>query len=144
MTRGNKGKGWRLKPSPRKKRCSSCRLLQLIKHFNQRGESSDGYRGQCKKCLNKRGRNASDRKRYLKRKYGITVEQYDLILKKQGACCAICGGINPNGQRLAIDHDHKTGHVRGLLCSKCNRGLGKFEDSIQLLQAAINYLKETK
>jgi hypothetical protein len=64
------------------------------------------------------------------------------MLQEQDYKCAICGNEDEvEGRRLAIDHCHDTGHVRGLLCGKCNRGLGLFYDDEELLQNAIKYLK---
>lgn len=86
----------------------------------------------------------------LKRRYGITSEQYDQMLKKQKGLCAICKNkenaksYNKQSsapQRLAIDHCHKTGLVRGLLCFSCNRGIGYLKDDIKLLSNAIKYLQ---
>lgn len=81
--------------------------------------------------------------------YGIGIDEYELMFEAQGAGCAICGGsemsVDPKTKkvrRMAIDHCHKTGKVRGLLCSKCNYGLGRFNDSIELLEKAIGYLKK--
>lgn len=76
------------------------------------------------------------------RKYGLTAEEYKQLIDKQDGKCAICGASigNTEGDRLYVDHDHATGKVRGLLCSNCNLGLGKFQDSVQLLQKAILYL----
>lgn len=73
------------------------------------------------------------------RKYGITLEQYEQLEKKQKGVCAICGNKNQN-KKLDVDHCHKTGKVRGLLCSNCNNGLGKFKDDKTLLNKAIKYL----
>ena len=61
------------------------------------------------------------------------------MFEKQGGCCAICGGVNVNGRRLAVDHEHETGKVRGLLCDKCNLAIGLFDD-INNLASAIKYL----
>lgn len=81
----------------------------------------------------------------LKKLYGITLEQYDEMLKRQGGGCAICRATTEdwraNGSRsLPVDHDHKTGKVRGVLCGKCNKGIGLFRDDPTLLQAAVAYL----
>jgi DNA-directed RNA polymerase subunit RPC12/RpoP len=73
------------------------------------------------------------------KKYGITEEDFNAMLEKQGYRCAICGSDN-DGRELAIDHDHVTGEVRGLLCTKCNLGLGSFEDDITRLEKAKLYL----
>lgn len=87
---------------------------------------------------------------HLKRTYGITYENYLEIYKSQGEVCAICGRTelrrsyeNKREQLLPlfVDHCHTSGVVRGLLCSKCNTGLGMFEDNKQSLSKAISYLK---
>jgi hypothetical protein len=77
----------------------------------------------------------------LKGTYGMTLEEYTDLLARQGLGCAICGAPeNADGRSLHVDHDHKTGRVRGILCADCNFGLGKFKDDPELLQAAIDYL----
>lgn len=80
--------------------------------------------------------------RYRYSKYGLTLADYDEMLRTQGNGCAICGKTpEENGKRLAVDHDHETGDVRGLLCDMCNKGLGCFGDSSQRLRSAANYLE---
>lgn len=74
-----------------------------------------------------------------KKDFGITIEDYDKMFKKQKGLCAICG-LPENKIRLSVDHCHDTGEVRGLLCGSCNRGLGLFRDNCELLKKAINYL----
>ena len=81
----------------------------------------------------------------LKYNYGLTVEQHDKLLADQGGVCAICGEApDPNGvrasSRLHVDHDHVTRRVRGLLCTRCNQGLGYFRDRADLLLAASQYV----
>lgn len=83
----------------------------------------------------------------LLRNFGITLEQYDEILKSQNGTCAICKGPESiidkrTGEvmRLSVDHDHKTGRVRGLLCRLCNSAIGKFNDDPELILKAIQYL----
>lgn len=66
------------------------------------------------------------RKRELKRKYNISLEDYEALLTSQNGICAVCGGA-PKKYRLAVDHNHITNKVRGLLCIPCNVALGKFE-----------------
>jgi len=81
----------------------------------------------------------------LLRKYGLTEASYSLLLEKQVDKCKICkapSSTSLNG-KLVIDHDHATGAVRGLLCNKCNAGLGMFGDKLSHLQAAVTYLTET-
>lgn len=83
------------------------------------------------------------RKYGMKSVYGITEAQFNAMLKSQNGCCAICGSQSTNHKRhknFSIDHDHKTGTVRGLLCHKCNQLLGHARDSISILSSAIVYL----
>lgn len=84
---------------------------------------------------------------HLKKLYGITLEEYERMHEAQGGVCAICKcaelkkhKITGEVMMLAVDHDHTTGKIRGLLCSQCNHGLGNFRDSRSLLQAASAYL----
>lgn len=89
----------------------------------------------------------SARKSRLKRKYGITLHKYDTMLKEQKGVCAICGKKETkkdrygNIKRLQVDHDHKTGQVRGLLCFSCNSFIGQAYDNTDILKAAIKYLE---
>lgn len=87
---------------------------------------------------------------YLMRKYGISRGQYDVMLKEQGGVCKICQSP-PTGKtkkglatRLDVDHDHKTGVVRGLLCHPCNTALGLVQDRVEVLRAAILYLERDR
>ena len=81
----------------------------------------------------------ADRKSHLKRKYGLTPEEYDEMLRTQHGVCAICCE-KPGDLPLHVDHDHTTGKVRGLLCIRCNNALGLFQESHALFQAAAHYL----
>lgn len=79
------------------------------------------------------------------RVYGITPAEYDALLTSQGGACAICrltldDGADKKHQRPHVDHDHSTGAVRGILCGQCNLGLGAFQDSVDVLEAAKAYL----
>ena len=77
----------------------------------------------------------------LQRVYGISLDDYNILLDRQDGKCAICGVLECNtGRNFAVDHCHSTNKIRGLLCSKCNRGIGMFDDSIEHLQHAIAYL----
>jgi hypothetical protein len=79
--------------------------------------------------------------RNVTKKHGLTFSGFYEMLRKQGGVCAICGLTNGN-KRLAIDHDHSSGKVRALLCTKCNTGLGAFRDDVNLLMKAVGYLGE--
>lgn len=83
-------------------------------------------------------RRAGDRRRNLK-KFGLTVEEYSLMEEAQCGKCAICG-VPSEGKALAVDHNHETGKVRGLLCGPCNMALGQLEPSNRL-SVAVQYLK---
>lgn len=81
-------------------------------------------------------------KKYRLRKYGLTVEQYEATIAEQEGRCAICSTTTPAKHgSWCIDHDHDTNEVRGLLCVKCNAGLGSFDDSPVHLLAAERYLQ---
>lgn len=84
------------------------------------------------------------RRAKLKKKYGITLEDYARMVKAQKGCCAICrekGDTNPESMmRLGVDHCHVTGRVRGLLCRPCNRAIGIFKDDPKLCHRAGDYL----
>jgi hypothetical protein len=73
-------------------------------------------------------------------KYGITAAQYEALYVFQGGRCAICQRATGRSKRLAVDHDHKTGEVRGLLCSYCNQMVGQARDDPEMFQRAADYL----
>ena len=117
----------------------------------------DGGRS-CKECRRIRRRNyvCSDPMREKQRsriknlrKYGLTLDDYNELLESQGGGCAICGkhGVRAESywseeRLLAVDHNHVTGRVRGLLCDSCNRGMGLLKDSEQILARAAKYLTQ--
>ena len=106
--------------------------------------NDEKYREDCKKKVSEYyKRNQDVRLSQRLRKYGISVSRYKELLAKQNNKCAICGsGIGDStGNRLYVDHNHSDGCVRGLLCSKCNFGIGQFNDDIELLKKAIEYLE---
>ncbi len=80
---------------------------------------------------------------HLKRKFGITLADYDRILEEQGGRCAICGD-DPGDVTLHVDHDHDTGEIRALLCIRCNNGIGLFRESPELFDAAATYVGVTR
>ena len=87
--------------------------------------------------------------RSLARNFGITAEEYYKMLEEQNGVCAICrkpesAKHNEKIRKLAVDHDHKTGEIRGLLCSNCNTGLGGFKSSLALLHSAEDYLLNSR
>lgn len=80
------------------------------------------------------------REQKYRRNYGLSFAQYEALLELQGRICAICGGIEPSGRALSVDHNHDTGKVRGLLCGRCNMRLGVLEN-IDFTKKAIEYLR---
>lgn len=80
---------------------------------------------------------------HYKYRYGITIPEYDKMLKEQGNRCKICEDENKNGEHFCVDHCHTSGKIRGLLCARCNKALGKFKDNIKILEKAIQYLKDS-
>ncbi len=139
------------KTEEKKKRCTYCKEFRSLNKFGKDSNQSSGLKCRCKKCMNliqrqdyaNNGRRYEDMtKRALKRLYGISLEQYNEMADTQMNCCAICRRHQNNFKhRLSVDHNHKTGEIRGLLCSVCNTGLGNFKDDTHILERAIEYLK---
>lgn len=84
-----------------------------------------------------------DRERRLRKLHGITLDDYDAMLKTQHRRCAICRK-KPDKRVLVVDHNHSTGEVRGLLCNTCNRAIGLLKDDPDLLARAVKYLRGAK
>lgn len=133
--------------------CSKCGLEKRKDKYHKDRSKKDGLYSSCKECLSKiykseeykeKRRNEKyykiKRKHRLK-KYGVTSEEYKDMIRQQEGKCAICRGKDKN-KKLAIDHCHETGVVRGLLCSNCNRGIGFLKDSVVVLNKAIKYLEK--
>lgn len=78
----------------------------------------------------------------LKHRYGISLVEYEQLVRNQNGLCQICGQENSNKRSFHVDHDHTTGKIRGILCSKCNICLGLVNDDIEILTNAINYLNQ--
>lgn len=85
---------------------------------------------------------ASIRAYLLKKKYGLSMEQWDSLFTKQGKACAICRSPNPTGSKgWHTDHCHSTGKVRGILCSICNTTLGQLKEDVDTMQRMIEYVE---
>ena len=99
-------------------------------------------------CAGDRTRTLAKRRQYYFTQLGRTLNfsstDYDSLLETQSRLCAICKGPSRNGKALAIDHNHDTGFIRGLLCNNCNAGLGMFKDDINLLITAVEYLQKAR
>lgn len=116
------------------KNCTKCKKPKYLSQFSDSLKTQDGKRPQCKLC---------ERNTKLVRKYGITVEQFDEMLREQNYRCACCDTIWPGGKynRMNVDHDHITGRIRGLTCHACNTAIGGLSDDVPGLIRAVNYLK---
>jgi hypothetical protein len=137
--------------------------------YNDRSRKA-GKSGRCKVCVNRtnkryylknhedtldymktwRENNATEFKRgyqdaRMRKRYGITLEDYERMMVEQGGGCAICGLTENQWKnaptKLCVDHDHDSGLVRGLLCRRCNVGLGALGDSEEGLERALAYLR---
>lgn len=152
------------------KKCSRCGQEKTTSDYHKDNRNPDGLYGWCKDCARAKAREyrannvekvrASQREtkrkkpefyweKNLRDHFGITVEQYQKMLDEQNGCCAVCGlaetEIHPKSnrvRRLAVDHCHDTGRIRGLLCNRCNRAIGLFRDSADVIRGAIAYLEK--
>ena len=138
-----------------REKCPKCGKRAWLRKKNT---TIQGYSLVCKPCKSQKDKEWRDAHRKALREYDIDYNSrnrkvfgtarkpapiFISLARSQGNCCAICGA-KPKGRRLAVDHDHKTGKVRGLLCMFCNTGLGKFRDDPKLLKKAIGYLESSK
>ena len=133
------------------KTCTKCKEPREFEFFTIDNHSRDKLNSACKICRNREGREYREnnpekvvktiRESNYRRNYGITLEQYEIILKSQNGLCKICEKVNIVGKRLAVDHEHKSGIIRGLLCDNCNLAIGKFEDDVERIKRAVSYLE---
>lgn len=137
------------------KTCTKCGETLPLERFspNKRSGARKSYCKPCQASVMRQRRlefpeaiKAAERRRHLKRTYGLTPEEYDRLLTVQGGVCRICS--QPERRRYAgrlmlmtVDHDHQTGAVRGLLCYACNSALGLFGEDPERLLAAVAYLR---
>lgn len=112
-----------------KKPCSKCKRTLPVAAFCKNTRSSSGLAGRCRDCS----------WHYILKKYGMTAEAAKQLRAAQGARCAICC----KKRKLHIDHDHKTGRVRGLLCGNCNRALGLLQDDTGRIKKMVAYLRRS-
>jgi hypothetical protein len=113
-----------------------------FKEYNAKWRENGGS-GKAKEYYNTAKRSIW-RNNQLKRDYNLTLEQYDQMLRQQRDCCIICNThVDTQKKELAVDHCHKTGIIRGLLCKGCNTGIGNFKDDINIMKRAIEYLERT-
>lgn len=131
------------------KQCSKCKQVKPHSEFAKTKDKASGLASQCKSCISskykKLWKDGKIRDSVYKRKYGISLNQYNSLLESQKGLCKICGTSDPKGHgskngRFCVDHCHDTGIVRGLLCHHCNIGIGAFNDDTVKLAKAIDYL----
>lgn len=128
------------------KKCCSCNQVLWVNEFYVKKDKGKNkhfrFNSPCKVCAHI-NRNIAYQKAYQRRiKYNMTEEEYQFRLQTQNYSCAICHRhVDDCKKELFVDHCHKTGKVRGLLCNKCNSGVGFFNDDISTIKKAIQYLK---
>ena len=116
------------------KTCKGCEEELPLSSFHKNKNCTHGVLNYCKTCRVPRCRDER-----LRQYYGLGQADYEKMYQDQQGACKICRKKFP---QLVVDHDHKTGKVRALLCTQCNTALGKFYDNISTLQNAITYLAE--
>lgn len=135
--------------------CARCGVTKAVEQFTP-------HRPYCRECRAAWQRDYVDRNRgkayaaarkwrrennYAERKrlgtYGLTPDDYQRMFKEQGGVCYLCKRPQSKGRKnLSVDHDHRTGRVRALLCTRCNVGLAQFDDNVEVMAAAIAYVEE--
>jgi len=137
------------------KYCPKCKTDKPLELFNKHAKERDGLQRLCRDCQKESNKKylstekgaTTTRQAHLRRKYGIDLQTYEELLLSQGNKCKICGvGSNPDSRAnyLVIDHNHTTGDIRGLLCTKCNALLGLAQDSEDILERAKQYLQNSR
>jgi len=129
--------------------CSICSIRKPLAEFHKKSNSPNGYKAECGTCAKARWQDwadknretlrESDRRRHYQREYGLSKPEAGQLVESRQGTCQIC----KTNCQIVIDHNHATGQIRGLLCSKCNSILGFAADRVEILEAAIQYLKET-
>ena len=121
--------------------CTCCLIYKTWDCFHKQSSSITNHRSQCKNCINEQ-HYAVFKGGKLRKKYGISLADYEDMLIRQDSSCKIC--LTPvSGRSANVDHCHETGIVRGILCTNCNLGLGSFRDCPWLLRHAVEYLEDS-
>ena len=130
--------------------CKGCQLKKPLTNFYKFSDRWSGkkyYSSRCKPCHLKQTQanpnlQTNRKTEKLKLRYGLTYEQWEKLRKLEKFACMICGLTESEmGKKLDVDHCHSSGKVRGVLCNPCNRVIGMARDNINILKAAIKYLK---
>ena len=131
------------------KTCTKCGVTKEITEFYKRGgkQSPNTRHNHCKECTKMRVSATPSivkREQALKRMYGITQTDYEVMIAEQNNKCAICNTTEPGGRHnsgyFVVDHCHCTNKIRGVLCNNCNTALGLVGDNVDTLHKMINYL----
>lgn len=131
--------------------CRDCGLPKERTDFAYASRNYDRRSSYCRACSNKRMRlhnlkpevKAHKHLQHKLKTYGLTPEYYQELLDKQQGVCAICKQLPLSGKGWQVDHDHRTGAIRGLLCHECNTGIGALRDDVDILRQAIEYLSKS-
>ena len=152
------------------KKCTKCGVEKPLSEFSKKHSTKDGLQIHCKICCatnyenwlvknpeqkkkrviraaqwnikNKEKRRVIVQEMNYKRRYNLSIEQKQQLIDSQNSKCAICENHLENSNGACVDHNHETGAVRGILCRKCNLGIGHLNDSIDILKSAVKYLKK--
>lgn len=135
------------------KKCCSCKVIKSLTDYYKNKSRKDNSDTICKDCRNEVTKittlNKPDEmkaralKSRLKNDFGLTPEAFNKMLQAQNNKCASCGKTTEeNGKRLCVDHDHKSGKVRGLLCDNCNVALGHLKDNLYNAKCLVNYIED--
>lgn len=115
---------------------------EKLKAYQKAWRARPEYRAQRKDYY--RANREAYRDKWLRRTWGISLAEFTALLDGQDGRCAICGTKNPGKKGFAIDHDHSTGRIRGVLCRGCNTGIGLLGESVDTMISAIEYIKRHK
>ena len=132
--------------------CGKCKTEKPIDAFYRNKSTLNGRYGWCKKCCSKYHKEKGysrtnkaklyNKKYHLRKNYGLTLVDFDKMVENQNGVCAICGKPEIIYPRLCVDHNHKTGKMRGLLCRECNIVLGFFEKDPNIGNKIKKYLEK--
>ena len=128
------------------RKCNKCNEVLPVTEFHIKADKNTNhyrFNSPCKFCAN-HNRNKNYYKAHRRKiKYNLSQEEYDLKLKEQNYSCAICDIHKDDySKEFSVDHCHKTGKVRSLLCTQCNSGIGFFRENITIMKKAIQYVKK--
>jgi cytochrome c553 len=133
--------------------CTRCKQIKPLDEFSKDSRKANGRAGMCKDCHNASAKASKKHTHYkvdkeaskfysIKSRYGLTMQQYQEMVKAQNGRCAICGKIPTKAYGLQVDHDHSSGKVRALLCHACNVTVGFINESPELAMQIAKYLNE--